>query len=221
MRYSLALKAAALSTMLAASVGFAAEEAQAFTFNEPPDVPGSISGAEDLTSTPVDAGSIIRGGLRGGADLFQIAIATESEVQFGARGRGSNPALDLQLFLFNSLGEGLLSNDDRSRNNLNPRIRTTLAQGNYFLGISRFDVDPVNARGREIFPDNFRGQRSPRAINNIVLAGFNFEGDEPITDVAGYRINLSATPVPTPALLPGLLAFGAGILRKKRDSETA
>jgi hypothetical protein len=37
----------------------------------------------------------------------------------------------------------------------------------------------------------------------------------------GFVINLNATPVPTPALLPGLVALGMGVLRKRKGEATA
>lgn len=36
-----------------------------------------------------------------------------------------------------------------------------------------------------------------------------------------FSINLAATPVPTPALLPGLLGMGMGIVRKRKQQSTA
>ena len=35
-----------------------------------------------------------------------------------------------------------------------------------------------------------------------------------------YQFSLTATPVPTPALLPGLLALGAGVVRKRKSEAT-
>jgi len=35
-----------------------------------------------------------------------------------------------------------------------------------------------------------------------------------------YQFTLTATPVPTPALLPGLLALGAGVVRKRKSEAT-
>jgi len=38
---------------------------------------------------------------------------------------------------------------------------------------------------------------------------------------SGYTISLTATPIPTPALLPGLIALGAGVLRKRKSEAAA
>ncbi len=62
------------------------------------------------------------------------------------------------------------------------------------------------------------------ATGNSLLANVTgtFSGAENIfTTDNDFSINLSATPVPTPALLPGLLGMGLGIARKRKQQSDA
>ncbi len=40
-----------------------------------------------------------------------------------------------------------------------------------------------------------------------------------VLNSSNFSLDIKATPVPTPALLPGLLALGAGVLRKRKSQE--
>lgn len=56
-------------------------------------------------------------------------------------------------------------------------------------------------------------------FNDTTLGGgalFAFESSQ----ASGYTIRVEAVPIPSPALLPGLVALGVGALRKRKDAMT-
>lgn len=58
--------------------------------------------------------------------------------------------------------------------------------------------------------------------NGQTLGGgyFNASRSGKTATDGSYQFTLTATPVPTPALLPGLLALGAGVVRKRKSEAT-
>jgi hypothetical protein len=180
-----------------------------------------LLGATDLTR--------IRGEISGttDADLYKFTIDTVRD--FTARvfprttNTNGNALSDSQLFLFDATGKALKSNDNISSSNPFSRIEVAaLAAGTYFLGISSFDYDPKNAAsllnptGQYLFPNAATGILNPRPVlTNLILAGWGANSSRPST--AGlYRIDVEATAVPTPALLPGLAALGFSAIRKRK-----
>jgi hypothetical protein len=90
-------------------------------------------------------------------DMYKICL--RGGKRFSATTDGG-ATFDTQLFLFNASGRGVYMNDDIGGDPYNvqsrlPRMQplTPRQAGIYFLAISAFDNDPVNARGQMIFPD--------------------------------------------------------------------
>lgn len=106
---------------------------------------GSLSSISGSISDPNDE------------DMYKICL--RGGKRFSATTNGG-AAFDTQLFLFNASGRGVYANDDIGGDPYNvqsrlPRMQplTPRQAGIYFLAISAFDNDPVNARGQMIFPD--------------------------------------------------------------------
>jgi hypothetical protein len=197
------------------------QSAQALTFSEPPDAGQLLTNAADTTANSVGNDGAtnltqITGRLAGATDLFKIKLDQDSVFSALAQGIPNNPVLDPQLFLFDSVGRGLFANDDGGAG-LTAKIEATLTAGIYYLGISKYDRDPLDANGNEIFPDGpFTAQVQPFDPNAILnrWRGVPSEG----SSLANYEILLTATPVPTPALLPGLMGMGLGVWRRRKSA---
>ena len=135
-----------LKGLLRGLVGYAivVSTTHAATFNEIGDA-GQLTG----TAQTVPAGTTNILG----------SIGTDQDIdlyQFGWGGgiltvdTFSAPQLDdPQLFLFDGAGNGIGENDDAS--GVQSRITLNLGAGNYFVGISFYDNDPLNASANDIF----------------------------------------------------------------------
>jgi hypothetical protein len=216
-----------LSLFGAACITLGAElNAQALTFSEPPDAGPLLSSAADTTvvgivgNDPLTNLTTITGSLARNADLYRIQVTT-GLFEAIAVGIGRNPVEDTQLFLFDQNGRGIMANDDNPSGGLGSRIRQFLTAGIYYLGISSYNYDPVSGGGPLanrpfIFPSTpftaLVGPTGPGGANPLSgWRGTIFENPP------GGRYEINLRTVPTPALLPGLLALGAGVLRKGKD----
>jgi hypothetical protein len=112
------------------------------------------------------------------ADLFSFCVTDPST--FSATTDGTPGGLaDTQLFVFNSLGQGIAFNDDIDTNNGVFRSRissdTFIANGGVagvnYIAIAAFGPDPVDSSDVFIFPDDFEGEHGP-VDPNAVLSGF-------------------------------------------------
>jgi hypothetical protein len=129
--------------------------AQAITFTEIGDAGDLPPGQPVVGITPLTA---IQGTLTAGdKDMFKIHLDGAAFTATVASDAQGGP--DSQLFLFNSAGIGVLTNDDAGVGFFSS-ISATLPAGDYFLAISQFDNDPVSAGGL-IFPNTFTGQFGP------------------------------------------------------------
>lgn len=132
--------------------------------------------------------NVIRGSINpnSDADLFSFFWGGGN---FNAR---TSSSFDPILSLFNSAGTLLTQNDDSFGTLQSFISQTGLTQGQYLLGIASFP--------------NFAGN------------GPTF-GNRPGGSGGAYSIALNqptATAVPTPALLPGLIGMGVAALRKRK-----
>jgi hypothetical protein len=158
--------------------------------------------AGDLPSTAqnLGAGSVseVYGSFTGGGDVDVYRVCLGDGGSFSARTLAS-PEIDTQLFLFDSHGLGVYSNDDAglgmhvSRLPAHHRF-SPAAPGEYFVGVSSFNNDPQSAAG-EIFPDLFSSDLYPDGVVDAAGVG----GEEPVNGWSGptrgpvgfYLVNLS------------------------------
>ncbi|HZW06832.1 MAG TPA: DVUA0089 family protein, partial [Phycisphaerales bacterium] len=143
---------------------------------------GGDAGADAATAfVPSGTGELLRiaGNVEvaGDADLYRINIcdlANFSATTFGSTG-------DTQLFLFNTDGTGVVMNDDvpagfPGAGSLLSRIGNSLvtADGDYIIGVARYDNDPLGPGGLPIWLDQpFGTERAP-------------DGDEPTGAVTSF-----------------------------------
>ena len=106
-----------------------------------------------------------------------------------------------------------LGNGNARTNSSNERIRTALiaavslvAIGLIAIAISRGDNDKKGSGGGSKTKDDFKfPEGSPVNNNSSVLTAFSSQ---------------NPTPVPSPALLPGLLALGWKVMQKRRSEQS-
>ena len=186
---------------------------------------------ETLATAQMLPGGIdmIQGNIDGDADLFGFAFAGGF---FGVTTDSLITTFDTQLFLFDGTGAGILSNDDDS--GLRSRIITSspLAPGNYFLGISSWNKEPLDASSALIFTDFISGQNGP-VPGSGPLASWNGSGSSSIgqyeilfEDTVTADPNPNGGPGPAPVPEPAtMLLLGTGLVdlldqdsRKRRCS---
>ena len=225
------LKVAALALVLAcSSVAFADDYTEVGDAGSTPGTASFTPGTNPLTGI---VGTFTAGATH--ADVYRIFIA--NPMLFSASTIGGSTS-DTQLFLFTAAGIGIAGNDDAGVGvqsclgaapgcvgGIGAAIIGALTPGEYLLGISQFDVDPIDAAGLELFTDVFPGLQTPIAGRGP-LAGFNSPGG-----TGTYRIALTgadhvmgggppaAIPEPATMVLLGIgLAGVAGAVRKQRKS---
>ena len=136
-----ALLSAALATF--ASVALAIP---VFEVGDAGDLPASaqiLTGVGDITTisgtiqSPTDV------------DMYQIFVTGASPLLLQA---ATWSTIDSQIFLFNAAGFAVLGNDDLGTT-LDASITASVPSGLYYVAISSWDRDPVNAANQEIFTD--------------------------------------------------------------------
>jgi hypothetical protein len=200
------------STTLAACV-LVAPQAQAFTFNETTDVGQLMDGALHVGHASEINGSV---SVFDDIDLYKINIAKDGMSTFDANPialADGSERLNINIFLFNAMGNPLASIEPRELDNMIINFNTMA--GDYFLGIGSDDLDALDKDGNRI-----AGNDSGIDLADGILGGWQ-TGSE---SIGKYNIKISTVPtdaVPTPALLPGLIALGAKAMRKKKQGEEA
>jgi hypothetical protein len=157
------------------------------------------------------------------ADLFVIHISTPA--LFSASTVGTpGTVVDTQLFLFDLSGNPIAANDDdgavlrRSRLAAGNALYASLAPGDYLLGISAWDTDPLSAGGA-IFPND-------ATSNNTVVGPTGPGGGSALSawtvpgqELGSYTIKLTGAayvPEPNTLVLFALGLAGLGVGRRKQ-----
>lgn len=236
-----------MKTIIAALAAFALPAAAgAQTVTEKGDAGQTLATAQDATLGGTGALTGITGALGSyDADLFRIYIA--SPKAFSAtttnaateNGYAFDGELDTALFLFDSAGHAVATDDDEqsglhltSTLPAGNALYVNLAAGYYYLGVSVSGNEPVNAVNQLLFTANpsstaVRGPAS--GLNPTTLAGFdgNTYDGTPGTyeiDLTGVTFAPSVTAaVPEPAawtLMIGGLGLAGGALRRRSAKRT-
>lgn len=198
-------------------------QAQAIRFIEVDDAGESLSTAQVIPSgaSLLESISGTLSGFDDPADLFEIFL-TEGQSFFASTVGGAD--FDTRLFLFDADGSGIYFNDDSSgtlQSTLPANSSFTPTQsGTYYLGISGFDYNPVNAEGDRLFPSlaDFPVDVPAEDIFTGVFGPTGPGGDAPLDGFDGailnsggsYTIALAeAEAVPEPSSILALLIAGA------------
>jgi hypothetical protein len=158
-------------------------------------------------------------------DLFKVQILTTQRSRFDANPiEGSG--LNINMFLFDGLGKPLFSLEPRDSNSMT--IEYDTIAGSYYLGISSDDLNAFDSL------DNLIANNDEQAnsVNGVIIFDPALKAPGGILDrwspgnesVGGYTIGISKipTPVPTPALLPGLVGLGLKVMwRKQKENATS
>jgi hypothetical protein len=203
--------------LIGAAVAFAAP-AGATPWTESGDA-GELVGTAQVTIGVGDLTSIDGDIAATSADLYLLHIYDPTA--FSATTVGG-ATFDTQLFLFDSAGVGVYANDDSSgfQSTLPAgNVNGPTAVGDYLLGITGFNYDPVNVGGLIFSPSGFSDVPGPN--NTDPLTGWTGTA---LSNFGTYSIALTgasfaqATSVPEPgtALLMGAGLLGLVLLRRRR-----
>jgi hypothetical protein len=199
------------TTGLAVCLMGVAPRANAFTFDETADIGQLMGDAQNVGSASEINGRV---SFLDDIDLFKVRIDRDGMSTFDANPMAledGSERLNINIFLFNAMGNPLASIEPRELDNMIINFETLA--GDYFLGIGSDDLDALDKDGNRI-----AGNDSGIDIADGVLAGWQ-TGSE---SIGKYNIKISTVPtdaVPTPALLPGLIALGVKAMRKKKQGE--
>jgi len=181
-------------------------------FNEPGPPGTGDSLLTALSAGSASSGLVINGNLldgRGGqtpdvSDLYKFSVGFAGRYDFTSVG---SLVSDLQLFLFDSTGNGLFfSNLTGGSITQGSFTIDNLGIGDYYIGVSFFGVDPLDGMGDGMFDTlgATQGGGMAGALDSWLNASaFNQPGDQ--WDITGYSVRIS---VPEPgALSLALLAL--------------
>lgn len=149
-------------------------------------------------------------------DLYGFSVTKAGRYFFNTFG---SEVADTRLFLFDDAGNGLVWNNDYT----DPAVSTWSALdaildiGNYFIGVSFGDMDPIDVASMSIF-DTVGNGGGALSGSGSLDDWINFNGDSLLFDRSSYVINAY---VPTPgALSLALAALGlmASLSARRRRS---
>ncbi len=158
---------------------------------------------------------IVNGGANGGAKIQETArdaIYTNNQLQIGTSNRSGEVT-----FTFDDLrGMGYLGFYLPNLSDSNFKAATitfySKALGTALPAVTLSALQGVSGPGNYF---NFFVNNNNEIFNKVVFAGSTRNDDKFVID------NLAYQAIPTPALLPGLLALGAGLLRKRNAEADA
>ncbi|MFT3686802.1 MAG: GC-type dockerin domain-anchored protein [Phycisphaerales bacterium] len=146
-------------------------------------------------------------------DMYKISICDPAS--FSATTVGGTTA-DTQLFLFDENGMGVTFNDDSTGLQSTLTAQFVSSSGNYYIAVSRFDIDPVDAGGNELWIDTPYGvERQPDGAGaGSPIAAWN--GANAAT--ATYTISFTGTCYPTnnSVCSPADLGMAGGVVGHDR-----
>ncbi len=120
----------------------------------PPLLPGQVTNGSGTLST-------INGALINGADVDLYAIYIEDEASFSASTVGGT-GIDSALYLFDATGVGIAFSEDASGAQSTLTSAFVTSNGLYYVAMSGWDYDPLNAGGLEIWADTpWNEERAP------------------------------------------------------------
>ena len=218
------------ATLLAAAASATlAAPAHAVVYTEPGDAGQTLTTAANTGLSVGGTGTLtgVSGtiGTSTDADLYKFTINSTVTFTAAAAGGASSVAgngnIDTSLFLFDSLGNAIIANDDQSNTNYQGSLTISLTAGTYYLGISLSGNEPVNSNNQLLFTVDqpTTGQRGAAAgLNPTTESTFN--GNTSVAETGPYTIAISVPePTTTAALAFGGLA-SLVFLRRLRRRQT-
>ena len=185
------------------------------THTEVGDAGGFRSNSQVAGTVPGNPLDSITGAVSLGDDADMYAIWIGNPAAFSASTDNAVRNFDTQLFLFDSAGLGLLSNDDGPTSLASelPAGSLSGAAGLYYIAVSPYNNEPSSAGGA-IFTNNIAGVNlptDPGAVSPISMWSLTGGGGD-------YRIDLTGTAIPLPAAVWAGLALlgGIGLKRMRR-----
>ncbi len=160
-------------------------------------------------------------------DLFKFTLTVDSV--FTIEVLEIDDALDMNLILFNSLGQGLAGDDDDDEsctsvsilNSLDSCLTLNLLAGDYFFAVGDNNMGAFESMADFIsgdyFMDNDSGILGSPTAEVLGLVGPESDSN----DVGRYRVNLiqaTAVPEPSSIILFTLGVFGVGIRQRSKHT---
>ncbi|MBC7834766.1 MAG: DVUA0089 family protein [Phycisphaerales bacterium] len=210
-------KFAATTLLFAASAAFGQVHVEFPDAGESPATHQATTGGSPLLSIVGTIGAPVPGF---DADVYCIHVD-----DFSLFSATTLAGFDSQIFLFDMAGMAIAANDDGTFLGspgilpLGDPLYVGLPAGDYLLGISSFDYDPVDAGGFEVLGDAFFGVEPPTAAGLagpfVGFAGFG-------GGLGAYEVRLTGVspcgaviPLPSAGLM-GLVGMGLVTLRRRR-----
>jgi len=157
----------------------------------------------------------VTGQIDNDVDLFGFSLATDTDLTISA----VSNAFDMNLLVFNGMGQGLAGNDDLDRNGgctvgnfpLDSCLTLSLVAGDYFFAVGANNVSALDINDVEIMEDDSGILGMPTANS---VASFTSG-----TGAGSYRVSFetpSSVPAPASLMLAGLALVGLRLSRRHR-----